>query len=1185
MVSNIRSAPFPIYIEGIAKDKLVLCDMIADTVDFGTVYFNEQAGANIISFANTQHILSHDMKRNKSGKVVAFESTNKSSGRRHSFTLRDGGLYAHNGVRVTSRSYVSTVRKNKESFSKREVRQAERALLLRQRLNYPSIAEFKRIVLNATMKDLDITTKDIDNMESIFGVQYADIAGKATYHPTPTPNPDNIASAAATYASKLKDEPLTLHGDVFFVDRMPFLLTVSKPLNYVVCTYLKNRTWTNILAGLEQHKNVYTANGWSVGKLRFDREKGVTCIRELLQSKLHITLDTSAPYQKVPVAERKIRLVKERMRCEICNLGYSINRTMLAHLPRYVCRRLNCCTSRIVSINVSPHELLTGQRVSAKQELKIGFGEYAYVYSVDGGAPNKADPRSRVCVCLGLSNNQEASAVFYDLGKPLSQIPRIADNYKVAPIPDQVVEYMNELAKEKLVVFDEETMSIRDDTAATAVEIDATGDASDNTPESVLLPLPAVDVPDADYHPQTQTAEQVLIVVDDQLPLSPDFMDDLNIDDPNFDFHEEHEDDMEIIKIIDSMVLRDEGTSSHNPMQSNPTVTDGANEFITSILENITKEDTSPSPEIRDDMSSRRMTTRSTTRKSHVTKMIYCANKVETSSVTAHKNYNISMKKGIEKYGDAARLSVAAELEAMEKKQVFTPMHHQDVTPKQRAGSIRSFIFLKEKLNPDGTFNKLKSRLTANGKTQNREEVEMLFGNTSSPTISFSSLMSLIAIAKSEGRKIATADIKNAYLNADLSSEGLIVMLDATVTKEYIKIRPDAAGLVNHKGELYCALNKALYGTVEGAKAWYDDISGYLLDLGFQKNSYDQCVFNAVFDDVQISVGVYVDDLFITCVDEEIIQHLKDMLVDKYKELNFDDKLKLNYLGMIIDNTNDEHIDISMPSYVQSIIDEIGTKQGETSDTPAAMNLFSINESDKPLEEKAKEDFHTTVAKILYLSKHARPDILLAATFLCTRVQCPGAEDLKKLRRVGRYLNKTKELTLRIKRDSNIIGPDGNVVNINVFVDASFAVHDTMRSHTGAIISVGDTPVFYKSTKQKLNASSSTQAEIIAISDILPQTIATAGFIHEQMNKVVFTTVHEDNMSTIAMLKNGRPKAENTRHINIRYFHICDYVEKGEIEVVYVNTDNQHGDFYTKPLQGIAFDRHCEYIMGHAGDM
>lgn len=73
-------------------------------------------------------------------------------------------------------------------------------------------------------------------------------------------------------------------------------------------------------------------------------------------------------------------------------------------------------------------------------------------------------------------------------------------------------------------------------------------------------------------------------------------------------------------------------------------------------------------------------------------------------------------------------------------------------------------------------------------------------------------------------------------------------------------------------------------------------------------------------------------------------------------------------------------------------------------------------------------------------------------------------------------------------------------------------------------------------------------------------------------------------MSTIAMIKNGRPKAENTRHINIRYFHLTDYIDRGEMVIEYVETKNQHGDFYTKPLQGVDFMRHRAYIMGHASD-
>ena len=47
------------------------------------------------------------------------------------------------------------------------------------------------------------------------------------------------------------------------------------------------------------------------------------------------------------------------MRAEIHNLGYRINRTMLAYLPKYIARRINATTSRIVAINVSPEELLS----------------------------------------------------------------------------------------------------------------------------------------------------------------------------------------------------------------------------------------------------------------------------------------------------------------------------------------------------------------------------------------------------------------------------------------------------------------------------------------------------------------------------------------------------------------------------------------------------------------------------------------------------------------------------------------------------------------------------------------------------------------------------------------------------------------------------------------------------------
>jgi hypothetical protein len=225
--------------------------------------------------------------------------------------------------------------------------------------------------------------------------------------------------------------------------------------------------------------------------------------------------------------------------------------------------------------------------------------------------------------------------------------------------------------------------------------------------------------------------------------------------------------------------------------------------------------------------------------------------------------------------------------------------------------------------------------------------------------------VSLLTIAKAEDRHIATVDIKNAYLNADLSSSELIVLLDKTVTCEYEKIRKDIKGMKTRGGELYCKLNRALYGTVEGAMAWHKDLSEYLRQVGFEKNPYDHCVFNKLDGDSQISVGVYVDDLLITCKDKQSIYKFKSDLEHKYKHVNFEEGDKISYLGMLIDNTHDDYIDISMPAYIQQVISDMSITPDQTSKTPCSSKVFEINDDDIALSSKDKEFFHSTVAKIL----------------------------------------------------------------------------------------------------------------------------------------------------------------------------------------------------------------------------
>jgi hypothetical protein len=94
------------------------------------------------------------------------------------------------------------------------------------------------------------------------------------------------------------------------------------------------------------------------------------------------------------------------------------------------------------------------------------------------------------------------------------------------------------------------------------------------------------------------------------------------------------------------------------------------------------------------------------------------------------------------------------------------------------------------------------------------------------------------------------------------------------------------------------------------------------------------------------------------------------------------------------------------------------------------------------------------VAKLLYLAKKVRPDILTAVAFLATRVQKPTLHNQAKLMRVLKYLNGTP--------DRGTVLEPGTVVEPKAFVDASFAPHADGHSHSGSVITLGKGPIFVR---------------------------------------------------------------------------------------------------------------------------
>ena len=132
--------------------------------------------------------------------------------------------------------------------------------------------------------------------------------------------------------------------------------------------------------------------------------------------------------------------------------------------------------------------------------------------------------------------------------------------------------------------------------------------------------------------------------------------------------------------------------------------------------------------------------------------------------------------------------------------------------------------------------------------------------------------------------------------------------------------------------------------------------------------------------------------------------------------------------------------------------------------TPASENLFKINKQSPKLDKNLAEEFHTTAARGLFVSEQARPDVQPTIAFLCKRVQEPTKDDWNKLSRLMSYLKKTKDDVLVLKCDGKN--------EVKWWVDAAFAVHLDMKSHTGAVMTMGSGVVQSILKKQKVNTRS-----------------------------------------------------------------------------------------------------------------
>ena len=208
----------------------------------GKVWYNPCGIVNILCFAD---VCNHFRIRFDSAKERAF-LIDKLDGTTKGFVQFKAGLYFHDTTNCDTptmcnetpkTSFLTMVADNKSRYTDRMYAQAYLAQKLQAMIGYPSTWDFLQIVNRHLLPDCPITRADILTAKDIFGLNVHSLKGKTVQQTEPhvassiTPIPANILSL---YWS------ITLCMDIMFVNKLPFLVTISHHLKFGTSKLLLN---------------------------------------------------------------------------------------------------------------------------------------------------------------------------------------------------------------------------------------------------------------------------------------------------------------------------------------------------------------------------------------------------------------------------------------------------------------------------------------------------------------------------------------------------------------------------------------------------------------------------------------------------------------------------------------------------------------------------------------------------------------------------------------------------------------------------------------------------------------------------------------------------------------------------------------------------------------------------------
>uniref|UniRef100_A0A2N9I7J4 Uncharacterized protein n=1 Tax=Fagus sylvatica TaxID=28930 RepID=A0A2N9I7J4_FAGSY len=383
--------------------------------------------------------------------------------------------------------------------------------------------------------------------------------------------------------------------------------------------------------------------------------------------------------------------------------------------------------------------------------------------------------------------------------------------------------------------------------------------------------------------------------------------------------------------------------------------------------------------------------------------------------------------------------------------------------------------------------------------------------------------------------KLFQMDVKNAFLNGDLSEE--------------VYMQPPPG--LSHPPDKVCRLRRALYGLKQAPRAWFAKFSSTVSRLGFSISSYDSALFLRRTGKGTILLLLYVDDMIITGDDLSGIQELKAFLSQNFE---MKDLGHLSYfLGLEI-TSSDDGFYLTQAKYTSDLLSRAGLTDHKILDTPIEFNARLTPSSGELLPDPTL--YRQLVGSLVYLTV-TRPDISYAVHQVSQFMSAPRSTHYAAVLRILRYLKGTLFHGLHFSAQSPL--------TLRAYSDADWAGDPTdRRSTTGYCFLLGSSLISWRSKKQSVVARSSTEAEYRALADTTSELLWLRWLLQDLgVSTSSATPIYCDNRSAIQIARND-VFHERTKHIEIDCHLVRHHLLQGSLQLISVSSHDQLADIFTK---------------------